>query len=113
MCTSFPTTFLEIAVFEVTYVCQFSKGAGLLVKAKQKKLVENVFTTYLEDRRELRETTYIDRTLIRSLYEDTTIQCPPALPPIQVTRNNKFHVLTIFVSVSLDTGFLASAVKHL
>ena len=23
-------------VFEVTYVCQFSKGAGLLVKTKQK-----------------------------------------------------------------------------
>ena len=89
------------------------KGRRATGKDKTKKLVENVFTTYLEDRRELRETTYIDRTLIRSLYEDTTIQCPPALPPIQVTRNNKFHVLTIFVSVSLDTGFLASAVKHL
>ncbi|CAH3158227.1 unnamed protein product, partial [Porites lobata] len=34
-------------------------------KGKTKKLVENVFTTYLEDRREQRETTYIYRTLIR------------------------------------------------
>ena len=66
--------------------------------------------TYFEDRREQRETTYIYRTLIRSLYEE---QCPPALPPIQVTRNKQLHILTIFVSVSLDTGFLASVVKHL
>ena len=69
-----------------------------------------MFTTYLEDRKEQRETTYIFRTLIRSLYEE---QCPPALPPIQVTRNKQLHILTIFVSVSLDTGFLVSAVKHL
>ena len=36
-----------------------------MLKTKEKKLVENVFTTYLEDRREQRETTYIYRTLIR------------------------------------------------
>ena len=40
-------------------------GAGPMLKTKEKKLVENVFTTYLEDRREQRETTYIYRTLIR------------------------------------------------
>ena len=34
-------------------------------------------------------------------------------PPNQVTRNKQLHILTMFVSVSLDTGFLASAVKHL
>ena len=86
------------------------KGRRAAGKDKTKKLVENVFTTYLEDRKEQRETTYIFRTLIRSLYEE---QCPPALPPIQVTRNKQLHILTIFVSVSLDTGFLVSAVKHL
>ena len=36
-----------------------------MLKTNEKKLVENVFTTYLEDRREQRETTYIYRTLIR------------------------------------------------
>ena len=76
-----------------------------MLRTKEKKLVENVFTTYLEDRREQRETTYIYRTLIRqdSLYEDTTVQCPPALPPIQVTKNKQLHILTIFVTVYLKT----------
>ncbi|CAH3193200.1 unnamed protein product, partial [Porites evermanni] len=60
------------------------KGRKATGKDKTKKLVENVFTTYLEDRREQRETTYIYRTSIHSLYEDTTIQCPTALPPIQL-----------------------------
>ena len=36
-----------------------------MLKTKEKKLVENVFTTYLEDRREQGETTYIYRALIR------------------------------------------------
>ena len=64
-----------------------------------------MLTTYLEDRREQRETTYIYRTLIRqdSLYEDTTVQCTPALPPIQVTKNKQLHILTIFVTVYLKT----------
>ena len=47
-----------------------------------------------------------------SLYEDTTLQCPLALHPIQVTRNKQLHILTIFVTVYLKTGFLASAVKN-
>ena len=42
-------------------------------------------------------------TNLDSLYEDTTVQCPPALPPIQVTRNKQLHILTIFVTVYLKT----------
>ena len=38
-----------------------------------------------------------------SLYEDTTVECPPALPQIQVTRNKQLHILTIFVTVYLKT----------
>ena len=65
----------------------FAKVAGPILKTKEKKLVENVFKTYLEHRREQRETTYMYRTLIRdSLYED---QYSVPLPQIQVTRNKE------------------------
>ena len=39
------------------------KGRRTTSKDKRKKLGENVFMTYFEDRREQRETTYIYRTL--------------------------------------------------
>ena len=39
------------------------KGRRTTSKDKRKKLDENVFMTYFEDRREQRETTYIFRTL--------------------------------------------------
>ena len=46
-----------------------------------------------------------------SLYED---QYSVPLPPIQVTRNKAItYSYTIWDSVSLDTGFLATAVKNL
>ena len=69
-----------------------------------------MFTTYLEDRRGKRETTYIYRTL-DSLYED---QYRVPLPPIQVTRNKAITCsYTFWDTASLDTGFLATAVKNL
>ena len=68
------------------YIYGFSKGAGPLLKTKEKKLDENVFMTYFEDRREQRETTYIYRTepWNDSMYED---QYSVPLPPIQVLMN--------------------------
>ena len=90
----------------------FAKGAGPILTTKEKKIVENVFTTYLEDGREQRETTYIYRTLIRnSLYGD---QYSVPLSQIQVTRNKAItSSYTICYTVSLYTGFLATAVKNL
>ena len=81
-------------------------------RQKKKKLVLNVFTTYLEDRRGRRETTYIyTEPWNDSLYED---QYSVPLPPIQVTRNKAItYSYTIWDSVSLDTEFLATAVKNL
>ena len=89
-----------------------AKGAGPILTTKEKKIVENVFTTYLEDGREQRETTYIYRTLIRdSLYGD---QYSVPLSQIQVTRNKAItSSYTICYTVSLYTGFLATAVKNL
>ena len=71
-----------------------------------------MFTTYLEDRRGRRETAYIyTEPWNDSLYED---QYSVSLPPIQVTRNKAItYSYTIWDSVSLDTEFLATAVKNL
>ena len=79
----------------------FAKGAGPILTTKEKKIVENVFTTYLEDGREQRETTYIYRTLIRdSLYGD---QYSVPLPQIQVKEIKQLHLLTLFVTLYLYT----------
>ena len=60
-----------------------------------------MFTTYLEDGREQRETTYIYRTLIRdSLYGD---QYSVPLPQIQVKEIKQLHLLTLFVTLYLYT----------
>ena len=78
---------------------------------KRKKLGENVFMTYFEDRREQRETTTSTEPWNDSMYED---QYSVPLPPIQVIRNKAItYSYTIWDRVSLDTGFLANAVKNL
>ena len=88
------------------------KGRRTTSKDKRKKLGENVFMTYFEDRREQRETAYIYRTL--EWFDVWGSVCVP-LPPIQVTRNKAIYTYsyTIWDRVSLDTGFLATAVKNL
>ena len=67
-------------------------------------------TTYLEDCRQQRETTYIYRTLIRCMKIQ---QYGVPLPPIQVARNKGItYSYTICDSVSLNTGFPFTAVNN-
>ena len=69
-----------------------------------------MFITYLEDRREQRETIYIYWTL--EWFDDVwrSVQCPAASDP--GIRNKAItYSYTIWDSVSLDTGFIATAVK--
>ena len=57
----------------------FSKGAGPMLKTKERKFL-NVFTTFLGERREKRETTYIYPTL-EWFVVWRSVQCPAASDP--------------------------------
>ena len=84
-----------------------------MLKTKEKKLVESVFTTYLEDRREQREKTLHLPNLGMIPCLKISTGCVPLLP-MQVTRNKaNAYSYTIWDSISLDIGFLATAVKNL
>ena len=56
------------------------KGRRTTSKDKRKKLGENVFMTYFEDRRQQRETTYIYRTL-KWFDVWRSVQCPAPSDP--------------------------------
>ena len=57
------------SLYNRSYICLpifnygFSKGAGPMLKTKEKKTILNVFTTFLRERKEKRETNYIFSTL--------------------------------------------------
>ena len=67
----------HLCITKVEYVCEYltRRTNAKDKRKKKKKLVESVFTTYLEDRREHRETTYIYRTLIRCMKISTVSRC--------------------------------------
>ena len=67
--------------------------------------------TYFEDRREQRETTYIYWTL-KWFDVWTSVQCPARSDPGNKKESN-YTFLHYWGRVSLDTAFLANAVKNL
>ena len=68
-----------------------------MLKTNEKKLVENVFTTYLEDGREQRETTYIYRTLIRYMKIQTAAVEHYSTRVLNGSRTQKWETELLYV----------------
>ena len=63
-------------LYNGSHICLPSAVPMLKTKSyRRKRLVENVFTTHLEDRREHRETTYMYQTLICCMKISTVSRC--------------------------------------